>query len=261
MPYRPLPISAVNLLLDQSEGQPEYFQYTKLASRYLPLDNSAHRYARFSDALGALDRPRLYSNRLSYRLLECGLREFPPRMSFSLCRYFEMIDIGEILALEFASGRSRIRESLGTPFDLRRRLTSPSINTITLRLEPHGNATYFMHLRDSRDVALASGQTHVIPCGGFQPSGVSRFAIESDFNLWHNVVREYAEEFLGLEEANSDIGDPIDFRALKPYASLIDGETSGRIRPWIFGVAIDGSSKLAGFEVSSGFSGGGAAGA
>lgn len=238
MPGEPLRLSSVRLKLDIDHVKPSTDQLVRLSRRYLPRHASG-RYETYSEALGALDPPRLYSNRVSYRLLDCDLQGSLARMTFGLCHYFEMIDIGEVLALEFSLLRSSVRRTISNPFDLKKRLTSPSINTLTLRVDKDGEATYFLHLRDPRDVALASGQTHVIPCGGFQPSGASRFAVEEDFNLWHNIVREYAEEFLGLEEANSDVGDPLDFDSTEPYASLLAGERANRIRPWLFGLALD----------------------
>ncbi|MFD4739808.1 hypothetical protein ACFWNQ_20935 [Streptomyces virginiae] len=47
---------------------------------------------------------------------------------------------------------------------------------------------------------------HVMPAGVFQPSSVMPWDQSNDFNLWRNVLREYAEEFFGDPEADGSRG-------------------------------------------------------
>jgi hypothetical protein len=55
---------------------------------------------------------------------------------------------------------------------------------------------------------------HVIPAGEFTPSDVGLQAQSEDFDLWRNIMREYAEEFLDVEEAYSRGGHTIELAAL-----------------------------------------------
>ncbi|MBC3840811.1 hypothetical protein GXW82_12545 [Streptacidiphilus sp. 4-A2] len=204
----------------------------------------------------------MFENRESYRLLGFTTTPAPgePHLRFSLCRYFDMLDIGEPLALEFArspAGRAvvpqpargrlaprlpgtlPIRRELGDPTDLSRRPVLAAVNTLTIRLTPQGSATFFLHKRGAEDVPVAAGQMHVIPCGGFQPSAQNPLAVADDYDLWHSISREYAEELLGLPEAFGSMGDQLDYESTSPYAELMAGVRNGSIRPWVFGAAFD----------------------
>jgi hypothetical protein len=76
-----------------------------------------------------------------------------------------------------------------------------------------------LHERDASRVALAQGVTHVTPAGEFQPRDLSTVATSTDLNIWNNMIREYAEEFLGLDHAS---GQPIDTRESKQFRTVIN---------------------------------------
>jgi hypothetical protein len=59
----------------------------------------------------------------------------------------------------------------------------------------------------------------VMPTGVFQPASIAPTHDAADFNLWHNMMREYSEEFLGNPEHDGD-GDPIDCENQEPFRSL-----------------------------------------
>jgi hypothetical protein len=69
--------------------------------------------------------------------------------------------------------------------------------------------------------------THIIPAGVFQPSGIAPRTISADFNIWHNILRELSEEFLGNPEHNGS-GEPIDYDA-EPFASLEAARGDGHL--------------------------------
>lgn len=260
---QPYPLPAVRLApLTPSFAPTLTPRLRHLLTRHLPRRESG-RYASYAEAIEALDPPRgTYENRISYRLLDFTTTPAPgePHMRFSLCRYFDMVGVGETLAMEFAlsaAGRAAvhqdvprpviwpwrhaypIRRELGDPTNLRAHPVLPAINTLTIRLTPQGRATFFLHMRGAEDVPVAAGQTHVIPCGGFQPSAQHQIAIAEDFDLWRSISREYAEELLGLPEAYGDKGDQLDYETTSPYADLMRGVRDGTIRPWMFGAALD----------------------
>ena len=57
---------------------------------------------------------------------------------------------------------------------------------------------------------IAGGMLSVIPTGVFQPASILPTHEPPDFDMWHNMMREYSEEFLGNPEHDGD-GDPIDW--------------------------------------------------
>jgi hypothetical protein len=80
---------------------------------------------------------------------------------------------------------------------------------------------------------------HVMPAGVFQPSSVSPWDHSADFDLWRNIMREYAEEFLGQPEADGSSGEPIDYARAEPYRSLERAREEQRLRTFFFGIVLD----------------------
>ena len=134
-----------------------------------------------------LDRPRLFDNRVCYRLLK--VEQVPAReaatLTFGHMRYFDMIDVGEALAHELArtylnaNGALRsdqpswedlpFRRLLADPFDLHAYPLLLSISTLTIRHSPAG-ATFVLLRRNPEHVAIAGGLLSVMPTGVFQPA-------------------------------------------------------------------------------------------
>lgn len=54
----------------------------------------------------------------------------------------------------------------------------------------------------------------------FQPSGVTPQAHQADFSLWHNMLREYSEEFLGNFEHETSVSELIDYEGAEPFRTL-----------------------------------------
>jgi hypothetical protein len=96
-----------------------------------------------------------------------------------------------------------------------------------------------MHHRDGNRVAVAQDVYHVAPAGEFQPSDISREAIDRDFDLWVAIMREYAEEFLGVEDAKGRGGDHINYGRDEPYRSLQAARDQGRLALHFLGIGLD----------------------
>lgn len=221
-----------------------------------PLAASGGRYARYSRAMTDLARPKLFENRPGYRLVELDWTRSTPRMSFGYTSYFEsVIDVSTALAHEFGKASLNVagrrgsigsprwsdvpfRSLVGDPFDLARRPVLPSFDTLTIRRDPAGSS-FLLHLRDPRLVATASSLYHVMPAGVFQPSSIAPWHQANDFNLWHSLSREFAEEFLGEEEADGTSPTPIDYEGTEPFHSFNDARRDGKFRVYLFGVGLD----------------------
>lgn len=210
-------------------------------------------YPRYSQAIRDLDPPSLFENRVSYRLLNITEDRTGQEQTYGYTTYFAMVDVCEAVAHEIAAAwlrhygnAARIRLSelpfralIGDPFELSRRPVVPSTDTLTIRHDPRpGRSSLLLHRRNSDNVALAGGMTHIIPAGVFQPSGIVPRIISADFDIWHNILRELSEEILGNPEHNGS-GEPIDYDAEEPFASLNAARRDGQVRVWYLGTGLD----------------------
>lgn len=66
-----------------------------------PVREAGRRYASYADAVAGLDRPALFENRPSYRLLGAALAG-PPALRLALTSYFEGMELGHSVAHELA---------------------------------------------------------------------------------------------------------------------------------------------------------------
>ncbi|HEX7305529.1 hypothetical protein [Lentzea sp.] len=214
-PPAPVPLSELTLELRSS---PE------LAVAGSPLLPDG--FGSYSEAVAALAAPAVFQNRETYRLL--GFTG--THLTFGLGTYFDGIDVGEACAHEYAArslglaGALPLRDAVGDPCDPARRPVNVAISTLTLRHDPvSGDATFFLHWRDPKRVGHAGGMYQVLPVGVFQGTR------DSDFSLWHCMIREFAEELLGVEEIHdADYGN-------WPFAS----ELTAAARVFHLGTGVD----------------------
>jgi hypothetical protein len=193
--------------------------------------------------MAALDRPALFENRVSYRLLDLTVTETTAAMTYGPARYFDGINVGEAVAHELAEtgpGPGPLRSCVGDPTDLRRRAVLPALSVLTLRLEKSsGSATFVMHWRDPAHVAHGGGLYQVMPVGVFQPSADGEAALTADFDLWRCMVREYSEEFLGGSEDYGDGSTPFDYETWPLHTLLTDARQNGLVRTYYLGMGVD----------------------
>jgi transcriptional regulator with XRE-family HTH domain len=217
-----------------------------------PLSGTGERYERYSRAMRDLARPALFENRPGYRLLDVDWSRPGAHLMLGYTSYFEsVIDVSTALAHEYAAAAMAhgsdgmaagrvlpLRALVGNPFDLAWRAVLPSINTLTIRYSRDG-ASFLLHYRDPAAVATAASQYHVMPAGVFQPSSIAPWHQANDFSLWCSSMREFAEEFLNVEEADGSGGEPLDYEGCEPYSSMERARRDGRFTMWCFGVALD----------------------
>jgi transcriptional regulator with XRE-family HTH domain len=253
MPAEPTDIGALKLVWAEESVPCAVTGGEAESERSRPLMPHGGRYPRYCHAIRDLDPPSLFENRVSYRLLDVACDRSHQRQTYGYTTYFAMVDVCEVVAHEIAAAwlrhdgnADRIRLSelpfralIGDPFDLSRRPVLPSTDTLTIRHDPRpGRSSLLLHRRNSDNVALAGGMTHIIPAGVFQPSGIAPHSVRADFDIWHNIVRELSEELLGNPEHNGS-GEPIDYDAEEPFASLKAARRDGQIRLWYLGTGLD----------------------
>jgi hypothetical protein len=218
-----------------------------------PLASPGRHYESYHRAMRDLDRPRLFENRICYRLLDAKFPGSRGQLALGYMRYFDMIDVGEAAAHELAlavtdqdgnfnenhSLQERIpfRKFVGDPLDLAAYPLLLSISTLTVR-RSRARTTFILLRRHVGQVAIAGGMLSVMPTGVFQPASIMPTHDSPDFNMWRNMMREYSEEFLGNPEHDGS-GDPIDYAGQEPFRSLDAARSAGKIRVLSLGVGID----------------------
>lgn len=239
LPAEPMDLEAVTIELDEHPHPVEVDGTEPVAAAM------RHGLPRYTDAMAQLSPPALFEDRPSYRLLDVALDE--PTLRFGMGHYFDKLDVSEALGHELAAAMMDgacptglpFRNLVGDPFDLRRHATIPAVTTLTIRCPASGPPTFLLHRRDPAKVATAGGTYDVIPAGEFQPSGSAPAHRRNDFDLWRNIVREYAEELLGAPEPDHRRAEPLAYDDWTLYRELGQARRTGRVRALLLGVGLD----------------------
>jgi hypothetical protein len=244
----PGPVLLDSIRLEREpEGRDEQFaEIRSRARRMMPRKRDGTRYAGYSGALVELAGMTQLYNGWIYRPTGVVAEGGTLRLSFAGGHYFDHLDTTEVLAYEAAindlAGRATVegayRRFLRDPFDLGRRGTSLGVVVLTIRVSDD-ECGFYMHLRDERRVAAAPDTTHVIPAGEFTPADRDLGSRTRDFDLWHTVMREYAEEFLDVEESYGRGGRPLDYENEWPFRELVAARARGELRPHVLGIGLD----------------------
>lgn len=220
------------------------------AAHVLPADPAGGRFASYTAAVAALDRPALFENRICYRLLAATLAG-PARLTFTRSRYFDAVNLGHAVAHELAAawaeaGRGPVsladlplRAEVGDPCELRRRCAITAVTTLTLRRSPDGPASFLLHWRDPARVHHAGGQYQVMPAGIFQPVTAAPAARRRDLSLWQCMTREFSEELLGGSEEYPTRNGVLDYGQWPFYRELAAARQAGALRVSCVGLGVD----------------------
>ncbi len=254
IPANPLPLELVSLRLDPAVDDESLTEAKERVRRLLPFHRDRHEIRSYSEAVGLYDRPAIWFNGPSYRLLKvcpaeqdqgCGRPGL--ELTFAAARYFDAQDTSEFLAYEFAERnaqerreltRGAYRRWLSDPFDLGRRCAIPGINSLTVRSTASGSF-FFMHHRDASKVGVSMNTDHVAPAGEFQPHNDILPVWQKDLDLWRNAMREYAEEFLGNKDSAGRGGQIINYDRDEPYRQLVAARQRGDVVIKFLGIGLD----------------------
>jgi len=252
-PAEPIELRSIALALDEGPQSAAVTGSEPESEATRPLRTADARFDRYTAAIKHLSPPALFESRPSYRLIEATLAD--RRLGFGLAAYFDKLDVSEVLGHELATacmdtgipgsvaglaGRLPFRGLVGDPFDFSRRAIIPAITTLTIRLRRFpADPTFLLHWRDPAKVATAAGIYDVIPAGEFQPSSVALWDRRNDFDLWRNIVREYAEELLGHPEHDGSRSQPIDYNVWPLYQRLEAAYADGSVTSFVLGLGVD----------------------
>jgi transcriptional regulator with XRE-family HTH domain len=252
IPAEPVDMRTIHLELDEG---PQTAAVTGEEAETLPvrpLRSVDVPFNCYASTIKHLNPPALFESRPSYRLLSGSLLDND--LKFGLAAYFDKLDVSEALGHEMAiacldgmpssvnalAGKLPFRDLIGDAFDPQRRAIIPAITTLTIRLRRFpAEPTFLLHWRDPSKVATAGGIYDVIPAGEFQPSSVALWDRRNDFDIWHNVVREYSEELLGAPEHDGTRTAPIDYENWDLYQALESAQSAGTVVPFVLGMGLD----------------------
>ncbi|MES4902187.1 MULTISPECIES: XRE family transcriptional regulator [unclassified Streptomyces] len=250
IPGRPVPLERVRLVWTGETPATAVDGHSPALDPVRPLRDDGTPYASYAEAVGELARPRLFENRVCYRLLQVRGSD-APTLTFGRGHYFDVIDICEAAAHEFAAAapagadqapdpaRTPFRALIGDPTDLTRRPVMTGVSTLLLRHGPAHHAEFVLHWRDPAKVATAGGLHQVMPVGMFQPSHDALWNEANDFGLWRAVVRELSEELLGTSEDYGSDTAPIDYDGWPFHQALAEARGSGAAQVHWLGLGVD----------------------
>ena len=250
IPDRPLDLDEVKLNWAGHGPAPAVDGSEPESAPVRPISAAGERYPSYADALGAIDAPALFDNRLSYRLLAAGLADHTSSLNLGRAWYFDGVNVGEAIAHELAqawvadpavtpASKLPLRELVGDPCDLSRRIAIPAITTLTLRQGTPGEASFLLHWRDPAKVTHAGGMYQVMPVGIFQPVDDTAESERNDLSLWRCMVREFSEELLGMPEDYRALGSPVDYGRWALYQSLTGARQAGKLNVACLGIGVD----------------------
>ncbi|GAB7184550.1 hypothetical protein ATKI12_4381 [Kitasatospora sp. Ki12] len=210
-------------------------------------------YTFYADAVRDLAKPRLFENRSCYRLLEVAEDATEPTLTFGRGHYFDVINVCEAAAHEYAAAAlaapeqpvtdlnaTPFRAAIGDPTDLGRRPVMAAVSTLAIRYDRRtGSAEFVLHWRDPAKVASGGGLFQVMPVGMFQASHDAPWNEANDFDLWRAIVRELSEELLGSSEDYGSETRPIDYDAWPFNQTLSAARAAGTLRVYWLGLGMD----------------------
>jgi hypothetical protein len=190
----------------------------------------------------------------TYRPLDVHVGVDGLRITCGPGRYFDYHDTCEILGVELGAWmrvhRNRqlqndgsdlpLRKRVDDIFNLRNRCAVLGVSTLLIALDRKGQGRYFWHRRDPNVVAVNPGAFSVVPSGTFQPFTSNFGSYPDDFSITATIVREFAEELLGMEDFNEAGMQAIpieeEAKVLLPFLKQLD---AGKAKIHFLGIGID----------------------
>jgi hypothetical protein len=210
----------------------------------------------YSEFVGSVAPNVRQDDNFCYRLLEVT-RTDNVHFTFGPTRYQNFVNTCEALTFEVGQwcfDHDPVRKAprtngLDLPargpasdvFSFRKRSCAVGICTVLILKKPNG---HFFYLQN-RDISPtgpqlmeATGGFHVVPSGTFQPDTGEDENHSRDFSLTRSIMRELAEELLGIKEVRETIDASKDFMThprLKEYAV---GLQNGSVRGYFLGITM-----------------------
>ncbi|MDR7347966.1 hypothetical protein J2S62_002223 [Enteractinococcus fodinae] len=234
---KPREIGSIEIEFKEAHNPQEYQKAIRRMCSFWPPGKGGITLQRYSEAISEYDQPTLWSEGTdTYRLVEVELRDEQLKLSYELGKYHDATDTQEAFGFVSGAGASLDRYLPRDPFDFRARCASTAICTLTLIDSDPPQFIY--HCRSSTAVHQGVGQFHIVPAGEFEPAVVDP-RVNTDFDFWINIQREYAEEFLNLPDG---LNEPLLDRPDQDHPSLrllAELQGSGDLTLWEYGLGLN----------------------
>lgn len=183
------------------------------------------------------------------------------RLKFGRAAYFDHIDTGELMVFELAMALALdesiretpqlqarlptlmselpVRSFLGGWDQLASRPSLAGVNMACIFVDHHNGNAFVPLLRRRKCLGTAAEIQHVIPAGEFQPTTGTDDAFKNHCTLWQTLLREFAEEILGDEEAESDRQDMRQLALRESISACLDLVRTGKWQTYYLGTALD----------------------
>ena len=194
IPPRPIPLKKIKLTWEKST-LPLPWRWKGLAEKLrkecglVIIDNPVYRLIKVETDLNLTFTMGSYEEFIE----TCGALEWEVALAISQLEELPK-DMQKLLL--FIEDKLEFRSKIN-PLNLENRCAALGINTLTV-IKEEGRAYMLIHHRGFR-TAEGRGSLHVVPAGTFQPLDKHDRYHHLEFDLTWNIIREFAEELLGLK--------------------------------------------------------------
>jgi hypothetical protein len=193
-------------------------------------------------------------NNFCYRMIAAMPRSEMPFLVFGPTRYRQFVNSCEALSFELgqwcfdhqnskikaprSNGQDlRARGPAADIFDLRKRSCATGVCTVLILKKTTG-CFFYLQERISANLMEDPGGWHIVPSGTFQPETGEDDNHGRDYSVERTVIRELAEELLGVAEVEKLIAASENFYTdprVKPY---VKGLETGAVKTFFLGVSM-----------------------
>jgi hypothetical protein len=208
----------------------------------------------FSEFVWSTAKDVRLSRDFVYRLIKTEIDGTTVKLTFGPTRYHHFVNSCEAIQFELGEWCCRNEAAPRRPrtngadlrirgpniniFDLNSRICSTGICVALLILNTRKGHVFYVHERSSNEVMEGPSGFSLVPGGTFQPDSAEDVNHERDFSLMRTVIRELAEELLGMGEIEQTIRTGDDFYEhdrIRPFLTALD---QGHARAFFLGIGV-----------------------
>ena len=212
---------------------------------------------RFSDFITRLSPSVKQEDKFCYRLLKVGRKDNSLKLLFGPSSYRHFVSSCEVLSFELGEWCFRHQETFqinpprsegsdlpkrGAPeaiFNLGNRCACPGSSTVLILTNHRKGDFFYLQKRIAPELLDSPSGLHVVPSGQFQNDTYEDANHDRGFSLQRNVMREFAEELLGVKEIEGAIENLDDFYDDPRVAPFVAGIEEGSVKGFFLGLGFD----------------------
>jgi hypothetical protein len=212
---------------------------------------------KFSNFIARMAPQVKQEDRFCYRLLDVDSTNKQLKLSFGPSRYRPFVNSCEALSYELGEWCFRNRSTFESKwpradgadlpnrgeaqaiFNLQNRSGCPACSTVLFLINHPKGDYFYLQRRTSPELLDSPGGLHVVPSGQFQNDTYEDANHDRGFSVQRTVMRELAEELLGLKEVEEAIQTLDDFYDDPRVEPFVSGIREGAVRGYFLGLGLD----------------------